>query len=165
MATVQQIVPCLWFEDQAEEAATLYVSVFEKSRIARIARYTQAGKEIHGREAGSVMTVEFELEGQRFTALNGGPQFKFNEAISLQVICETQGEIDRYWEKLAAGGDEKAQQCGWLKDRFGLSWQVVPALLPELMTDRDPVKAGRTMNAMLKMKKLDIATLKKAHAG
>ena len=149
MPTLQKIINCLWFDDQAEEAATFYVSVFEKSRIVQVTHYGEEGKEIHGRKAGSVMTVAFDLEGQSFTALNGGPIFEFNEAISLQVMCETQDEIDRYWGKLSAGGDEKAQQCGWLKDKYGLSWQIVPALLPALLGDRDPVKSGRAMKAML----------------
>jgi predicted 3-demethylubiquinone-9 3-methyltransferase (glyoxalase superfamily) len=165
MATIHHIVPCLWFDGQAEDAATFYVYVFDRSRIKRVSRYTEAGREVHGRKPGSVMVVDFELAGQPFTALNGGPQFKFNEAISLQVLCDTQSEVDRYWEKLTLGADEEAQQCGWLKDKFGVSWQIVPAILPELLADEDFVKAGRTMNAMLKMKKLDIAALKKAHAG
>jgi predicted 3-demethylubiquinone-9 3-methyltransferase (glyoxalase superfamily) len=165
MATFQRIIPCLWFDDRAEEAAAFYVSVFERSRIGRISRYGEEGHDVHGRQAGTVMTVAFELDGVPFTALNGGPHFKFNEAISLQVMCETQAEIDRYWEKLSAGGDPKAQQCGWLKDRFGLSWQVVPAILPDMVADRDQAKAGRVVNALLKMKKLDIAALKKAAAG
>jgi predicted 3-demethylubiquinone-9 3-methyltransferase (glyoxalase superfamily) len=165
MATLQKISPCLWFDSQAEEAASFYVSVFEKSRIVRVSRYGQEGQDVHGQKPGGVMTVVFELAGNSFTALNGGPHFKFNEAISLQVLCETQHEIDAYWDKLSAGGDVTAQQCGWLKDKYGLSWQIVPAQLPDLMADPDPVKAGRTMKAMLKMKKLDIATLKQAHAG
>jgi predicted 3-demethylubiquinone-9 3-methyltransferase (glyoxalase superfamily) len=164
MATFQKIIPCLWFDSQAEEAAKFYVSVFERSHIGRITHYGEEGQEIHGRKPGSVMTVDFELELVPFTALNGGPHFKFTEAISLQVMCETQAEIDRYFRKLSAGGDENAQQCGWLKDRFGLSWQIVPAVLPELLSDRDPMKAGRVMNAMLQMKKLDIAELKQAYA-
>jgi predicted 3-demethylubiquinone-9 3-methyltransferase (glyoxalase superfamily) len=164
MPTIQKIIPCLWFDSEAEEAARFYVSVFEGSRVGRITRYGEEGKEIHGREPDSVMTVEFDLDGVQFTALNGGPQFKFSEAISFQVMCDTQAEIDRYWSKLCAGGDEKAQQCGWLKDRFGLSWQIVPAILPDLIADRDPAKAGRVMNAMLKMKKLDITSLKQAYA-
>ena len=165
MPAIHSIVPCLWFDGQAEEAATFYTSVFPRSRIVRVSRYPEAGHEVHGREAGSVMTVAFELDGQPFTALNGGPHFKFNEAISLQVMCETQDEMDRYWTQLSAGGDEKAQQCGWLKDKFGLSWQVVPALMADLVGDRDPAKAGRVMVAMLKMKKLDLAKLKEAHRG
>jgi predicted 3-demethylubiquinone-9 3-methyltransferase (glyoxalase superfamily) len=165
MPTIRTIVPCLWFDTQAEEAATFYVSVFERSQISRVARYGEEGQAVHGRKPGTVMTVAFELAGQPFTALNGGPHFKFNEAISLQVMCETQDEIDRFWSKLAAGGDEKAQQCGWLKDRFGLSWQIVPVVLSDLLGDPDPAKAGRAMKAMLAMKKLDIAKLKQAHAG
>ena len=162
MATFQKIIPCLWFDDRAEEAAAFYVSVFERSRIGRVSRYSEEGFDVHGRQAGSVMTIAFELDGVPFTALNGGPHFKFNEAISLQVMCETQDEIDRYWEKLSAGGDPKAQQCGWLKDRFGLSWQVVPAVLADMLMDRDQARADRVMKALLKMKKLDIAALKKA---
>lgn len=165
MAKLQKISPCLWFDGQAEDAAKLYVSIFEGSRIARVSRYGKEGHEVHGREPGSVMTVAFELAGQTFTALNGGPQFHFSEAISLQVMCETQDEIDRYWDKLSAGGPEKAQQCGWLKDKYGLSWQIVPTVMPEMMSDSDPVKAGRVMNAMMQMKKLDIAALKKAYLG
>jgi predicted 3-demethylubiquinone-9 3-methyltransferase (glyoxalase superfamily) len=165
MVTIQKIVPCLWFEEQAEEAAKFYVSVFPDSRITRTTYYGHEGKELHGREAGSVMTVTFQIMGCFVTALNGGPQFKFTEAVSLQVLCDTQEEIDRYWSKLSVGGDDKAQQCGWLKDRYGLSWQIVPAELSELIGDRDPEKAGRTMSAMLRMKKLDIAALEQAHAG
>jgi predicted 3-demethylubiquinone-9 3-methyltransferase (glyoxalase superfamily) len=165
MANIQKITPCLWFDHQGEEAATFYVSVFRNSRITKISRYGEAGKEIHGRAAGSVMTVEFELDGQAFTALNGGPVFTFNEAISLQVNCETQNEVDYFWEKLSAGGDPKAQQCGWLKDRFGLSWQIVPTVMAELMAHSDPAVGERTMAAMLQMKKLDVAALQRAAAG
>jgi predicted 3-demethylubiquinone-9 3-methyltransferase (glyoxalase superfamily) len=165
MSHVRRICPCLWFDDQAEQAAGFYTSVFSNSRITAISRYGEAGREVHGREPGSVMTVAFELDGQAFTALNGGPIFKFNEAVSLQINCETQSEVDYYWEKLSASGDPKAQQCGWLKDEFGLSWQVVPTILSELIADPDPAKSGRAMQAMLKMKKLDIAELKRAHAG
>lgn len=157
-----RITPCLWFDDQGEAAAEFYVSVFENSRITHIARYGDAGKQIHGRPAGSVMTVAFELDGQSFTALNGGPHFKFSEAISLQVHCETQGEIDHYWDRLSAGGDPQAQQCGWVKDRYGLSWQIVPTVLQQLVTDPDPARAERAFTAMLQMKKLDIAALTKA---
>jgi predicted 3-demethylubiquinone-9 3-methyltransferase (glyoxalase superfamily) len=160
-----RITPCLWFDDQGEAAAEFYVSVFKNSRITQIARYGEAGKQIHGRPAGSVMTVAFELDGHRFTALNGGPHFKFNEAISLQVNCETQAEVDHYWDKLSAGGDPNAQQCGWVKDRYGLSWQIVPTVLQELVTDPDAARAERAFHAMLKMKKLDIAELKRAAAG
>jgi predicted 3-demethylubiquinone-9 3-methyltransferase (glyoxalase superfamily) len=165
MTTIQKIVPCLWFDREAEEAARFYVSVFPDSRITRTTYYGDEGRESHGREAGSVLTVTFQIVGCFVTALNGGPQFKFNEAVSLQVMCDSQEEIDRYWGKLTAGGDEQAQQCGWLKDKFGLSWQIVPAELPELIGDKDPEKAGRAMNAMLKMKKLDISALEQAHAG
>lgn len=162
MAKVQKITPCLWFDDQAETAANFYVSVFENSRILGVTRYGEAGHEVHGRPAGSVMVVEYELDGCRFVALNGGPVFTFNEAVSFQVSCETQEEVDHYWEKLSADGDESAQQCGWLKDRFGVSWQVVPRVLPEMLADPDREKAARVMNAMLEMKKLDIAALKRA---
>jgi predicted 3-demethylubiquinone-9 3-methyltransferase (glyoxalase superfamily) len=165
MATIQKISPCLWFDGQAEEAAKFYVGIFKDARIDMISRYGEAGQEITGQEPGTVMTVEFTLAGQTFTALNGGPQFKFNEAISLQVACKTQDEIDYYWEKLGAGGNPKAQQCGWLKDKFGLSWQVVPEMLGELMHKGTPAQNNRVMTALLKMKKLDIAALKKAHAG
>ncbi|HEX2500386.1 MAG TPA: VOC family protein [Methylomirabilota bacterium] len=165
MSSTQKITPCLWFDDQAEQAVRFYTGIFKKSKILEIARYTEAGQEAHGRPPGSVMTVIFELEGQAFTALNGGPVFKFNEAISFQIGCETQEEVDHYWSKLSAGGDEGAQQCGWLKDRYGVSWQVVPTILPRLLMDPDPAKAGRTMEAMLQMKKLDIKKLERAHAG
>jgi len=165
MARIQKIIPFLWFDDQAEAAARFYTSIFKNSKLGRISRYGEAGQEAHHRPPGSVMVVEFELEGQRFAALNGGPVFKFTEAISFEISCDAQEEVDYYWEKLTAGGDPKAQQCGWLKDKFGLSWQVVPAALGELMSDPDPARAGRTMQAMLKMKKLDLAELKRAAAG
>lgn len=165
MKNTQRITPCLWFDDQAEQAAEFYTAIFRNSRIVSRTRYGEAGYEIHGRPAGTVMTVAFELDGQAFTALNGGPVFKFNEAISLQVNCETQEEVDYYWEKLSAGGDEKAQQCGWLKDKYGVSWQVVPGVLIELIGSRDYEKSQRAMNAMLQMKKIDIDKLKRACAG
>ena len=165
MKLIQTITPCLWFDDQAEIAAKFYTGIFKNSKIGTIARYGEAGREIHGRPPGSVMTVAFELDGQSFTALNGGPVFKFNEAISFQLNCDTQADVDYYWEKLSKGGDKAAQQCGWLKDQFGVSWQVVPKVLPELLMDPDPAKSQRAFNAMLQMKKLDIAELKKAHAG
>lgn len=165
MQVIQKIAPCLWFDDQAEEAARFYTGIFKNSKIVTVARYGKAGHEVHGRPAGTVMTVAFELEGQAFTALNGGPVFKFNEAISFQVNCETQAEVDYYWEKLSEGGDVKAQQCGWLKDRYGVSWQVVPRGLVEMITDPDSEKSGRAMEAMLRMKKLDIAELKRAYGG
>lgn len=162
---LQKITPCLWFDTQAEEAAQYYCAIFRNSRILNISRYGEAGHEIHGMPAGSVLTVEFELDGQAFTALNGGPVFKFNEAISLQVNCDDQEELDRYWDRLSAGGDETAQQCGWLKDKYGVSWQIVPAVLTDMMADADPRKTERVMTALLKMKKLDIAELKRAYEG
>jgi predicted 3-demethylubiquinone-9 3-methyltransferase (glyoxalase superfamily) len=155
----------LWFDNQAEDAAKLYTSVFKNSRIINVARYGKEGFEIHGRPEGSVMTVEFELNGQVFTALNGGPVFKFNEAVSFEISCASQEEVDHYWNRLSEGGDPEAQQCGWLKDKFGASWQVVPTALGELMGDPDRVKAGRVMNAMLQMKKIDIAGLQRAYEG
>jgi predicted 3-demethylubiquinone-9 3-methyltransferase (glyoxalase superfamily) len=165
MATTQPITPCLWFDTQAEEAARFYTGTFKNSKIGKITRYTEAGREVHGQPAGKVMTVEFELNGQPFTALNGGPQFKFNEAISFQIMCRDQEEVDYYWNKLSQGGDPNAQQCGWLKDKYGLSWQVVPTVLVELMSDPDREKSGRAMEALLKMKKLDIAELERAFEG
>jgi predicted 3-demethylubiquinone-9 3-methyltransferase (glyoxalase superfamily) len=162
---MQKITPCLWFDDKAEEAVTFYTSIFTNSKIFNISRYGEAGYEIHRRPAGSVMAVAFELDGQAFTALNGGPIFKFNEAISLQIMCETQKDVDYYWERLTEGGDESAQQCGWLKDKYGLSWQVVPTILSELLNDPDPAKSQRTMTAMLQMKKIDINALKRAYNG
>ena len=165
MQVIQKITPCLWFDDQAEAAVEFYISIFRNSKIVNIARYGEAGHEVHGKPAGTVMTVAFELEGQAFTALNGGPMFKFNEAISFQVNCETQEEVDYYWEKLSEGGDEKAQQCGWLKDKYGASWQVVPSVLPELINDPDSEKSQRAIQAMLQMKKIDIDELKRAYGG
>ncbi len=159
---MRPITPCLWFDDQAEEAANFYLSIFPDSKIVGISRYSEAGKEIHGKPAGSVMTVSFELDGQKFTALNGGPMFQFNEAVSFQVHCETQDEVDHYWDKLSEGGDPKTQQCGWLKDKFGVSWQIVPKILEELMQGKDPAKPQRVMQALLQMKKLDIDALKQA---
>lgn len=163
--TIQKITPCLWFDNQAEEAAIFYTSIFKNAKIGRMTRYGKEGFEIHGRPEGTVMTAEFELDGQAFTALNGGPIFKFNEAVSFQVHCETQEEVNYYWEKLSEGGDKNAQQCGWLKDKYGLSWQVVPRLLIELLSDPDPEKAQRTMKAMLQMKKIDIEKIKRAYDG
>ena len=165
MAKLQKITPCLWFAGEAEEAAKLYTSAFKNSRITKVVRYGEAGREIHRQAPGTVMTVSFELDGHAFTALNGGPLFKFSEAISFQIMCDTQEEIDHFWTTLGEGGDPKAQQCGWLKDRFGLSWQVIPAVLFELVSDPDPAKAQRATTAMLQMKKMDIAALKRAHAG
>jgi predicted 3-demethylubiquinone-9 3-methyltransferase (glyoxalase superfamily) len=162
---MQKISPCLWFDGEAEEAANFYVSVFKGSKIGDVTRYGKEGYEIHGKEAGTVMTVEFEIAGQKFLALNGGPIFKFNEAISFQVHCETQEEVDYYWEKLSEGGDKKAQVCGWLKDKYGLSWQIVPTILPKMLKDKDTEKSQRVMKAMLQMHKLDVQTLIKAYEG
>jgi predicted 3-demethylubiquinone-9 3-methyltransferase (glyoxalase superfamily) len=155
----QKIVPNLWFDTEAEEAAEFYVSVFENSRIVNVTHYTEAGP----REAGMVLTVEFELDGQRFVGINGGPDFKFDEAVSFEIKCETQEEIDYFWERLTEGGAES--QCGWLKDRYGLSWQVVPTGMEELFADPDPARAERAMRAMLKMVKIDIAALRSAADG
>jgi predicted 3-demethylubiquinone-9 3-methyltransferase (glyoxalase superfamily) len=164
MASIKQkISACLWFDSEAEDAAKFYTSIFENSRINKVSRYGKAGREVHGKEPGSVLTVEFEIEGQTFTALNGGPLFKFNEAVSFQVFCDTQNEIDDFWSKLTAGGRES--QCGWLKDKYGLSWQVVPSILPELLTNADGAKSERVMAALMSMKKFDLAALKRAHAG
>jgi predicted 3-demethylubiquinone-9 3-methyltransferase (glyoxalase superfamily) len=165
MPRIQRITPCLWFDDQAEEAVAFYTAIFRNSKIVSVSRYGEAGYEVHGRPAGTVMAVAFELDGQAFTALNGGPVFKFNEAISFQVNCEAQEEVDYYWERLTDGGDENAQQCGWLKDKYGVSWQVVPGMLLEMINDPDSEKSQRAMEAMLHMKKIDIAALKRAYAG
>jgi len=165
MALVQKITPCLWFDHQAEEAAAFYTAIFTNSRIGRVTRYGKEGFEIHGRPEGSAMTVEFELDGQAFTALNGGPVFRFNEAVSFQVMCESQAEVDFYWEKLSQDGDEQAQQCGWLKDKFGLSWQVVPRALIELVGDPGSEKAQRAMRAILQMKKIDLEKIRQAYDG
>jgi predicted 3-demethylubiquinone-9 3-methyltransferase (glyoxalase superfamily) len=160
---MQKITPFLWFNDNAEEAVKFYTSIFKNSKIGKIARYDEAGEKAAGRPAGSVMIVEFQIEGQEFVALNGGPIFKFTEAISFVVNCETQEEVDYYWEKLSQGGKEV--QCGWLKDKYGLSWQIVPTVLGELLSDKDAAKAQRVMQAMLKMVKLDIEKLKQAAKG
>ena len=159
MATISRITPCLWFDTRGEEAATFYTSVFENSRIVHVSHYTAAGP----RPEGMVLMVDFELDGQPFTALNGGPEFSFDEAISFQVNCESQEEIDRYWAALGEGGQEGP--CGWLKDRFGVSWQVVPAALVDMLADPDQERAQRVMGAMLQMKKIDIATLQEAYEG
>jgi predicted 3-demethylubiquinone-9 3-methyltransferase (glyoxalase superfamily) len=161
--TLQRITPFLWFDSQAEEAAKFYVSIFKNSRVVSTSRYDEEASRAAGRPKGSVMTVAFELDGQEFTALNGGPVFKFTEAISLVVNCETQREIDHFWEKLSAGGQEV--ECGWLKDRFGVSWQVVPTILGQLLTGTDAEKSKHAMAAMLKMRKLDIDALKRAYDG
>ena len=160
---IQRITPFLWFDDQAEAAANFYVSIFKNSKIGSITRYDEEAAKAAGRPKGSVMKVAFDLDGQGFTALNGGPLFKFTEAISLVVNCQTQEEVDHFWEKLSAGGEEV--QCGWLKDRFGVSWQVVPTVLVEMLQDKDAEKSKRVMAAMLKMKKIDIEPLKKAYEG
>ncbi|HEY7540738.1 MAG TPA: VOC family protein [Methylomirabilota bacterium] len=161
--TAQKVTTFLWFDSQAEEAASFYVSIFKNSRIVGVTRYDDESAQAAGRPKGSVMTVAFELDGQAFTALNGGPLFKFTEAISLVVNCESQKEVDHFWNKLTAGGQEV--QCGWLKDRYGVSWQIVPTVLLEMIQDKDPEKSRRTMKAMLTMKKLDVDALKKAYDG
>jgi predicted 3-demethylubiquinone-9 3-methyltransferase (glyoxalase superfamily) len=162
MASVQKITPNLWFDNQAEEAAKFYTSIFKNSAIGKTSHYGKEGQEIHGQAPGSVMTVQFQLEGQQFLALNGGPVFNFSEAISFVVNCDTQEEIDYYWNKLSEGGDPKSQICGWLKDKFGLSWQIVPVILSELLSNQDPKKSGAVMKALMQMKKLDIAALQQA---
>jgi len=161
---MQKITPFLWFDHQAEAAATFYTSVFKNSKVGRIFRYTEQAAEKTGRPVGSVLTVEFEIESQKFVALNGGPLFKFNESISFVVNCDSQEEVDYFWEKLTADGGEESA-CGWLKDKFGLSWQVVPTVLIEMLADKDAAKAKRVMRAMLQMDKIDIPTLKKAYGG
>ncbi|HEV8720250.1 MAG TPA: VOC family protein [Candidatus Binatia bacterium] len=158
---MQKITPFLWFDEKAEEAASFYTSIFKNSQIVSIARYGDAGAEVSGRPKGTVMTVAFQLDGQEFVALNGGPLFKFTEAISFVVNCQTQDEVDEYWKKLSDGGQEV--QCGWLKDKYGLSWQVVPTILGEMLSDPDPKKAERVMKAMLQMKKINIKGLKQAY--
>lgn len=163
--STQKLATCLWFDGRAEEAAQFYTSIFKNSKIGHMTHYGKAGFEIHGQPEGKVMTVDFEIEGQTFTALNGGPVFKFNEAVSFQVRCETQEEADYYWEKLTAGGDDSAQQCGWLKDKFGVSWQVFPVELLELTGDPTSEKSQRAMQAMMQQKKIDIAAIKRAYDG
>ena len=160
--TATRITPCLWFDSQAEEAAKFYASVFKNSKIGKISHYGKEGFEVHGRKARTVMTVEFEIEGQKFVALNGGPHFQFNEAVSFQIHCETQAEIDHFWSKLTEGGKE--QPCGWVKDRFGLSWQVIPNALPQMLMDENSEKAQRVMKSMLQMRKIDLDALKRAQA-
>lgn len=159
------ITPYLWFDGQAEEAARFYAALFADSGIDDVTRYTEHGREVHGREPGSAMTVHFHLAGQAFVGLNGGPQFPFTEAVSFMVTCETQAELDALWERLTEGGDPAAQQCGWCKDRFGVSWQVVPAALGRYLGDPDPGRAARATEAMLRMKKIDLAALERAAAG
>jgi predicted 3-demethylubiquinone-9 3-methyltransferase (glyoxalase superfamily) len=163
MQRVQKLTPCLWFDDQAEEAAKFYCSIFDHSKITAITHYGKAGFEHHGRPEGSVLTVSFELDGQGFTGLNAGPVFKFNEAVSFQVNCQTQEEVDHFWGALSAV--PQAEQCGWVKDKFGLSWQIVPIAMMEMLKDPDTVKSQRAMQAMMQMKKLDIAELQRAFNG
>jgi predicted 3-demethylubiquinone-9 3-methyltransferase (glyoxalase superfamily) len=158
-----KITPCLWFDNNAEEAVHFYLSVFNRSTMGSVTRYGDAGADVSGRPQGSVMTVTFDIDGQGFIALNGGPVFRFNEAISLVVHCATQDELDHYWEALSVGGDPGAQQCGWLKDKYGVSWQIVPTVLMEMMQDADAEKANRVMSAVLQMKKIDIRTLRQAY--
>lgn len=160
---MQKIIPFLWFDDQAEEAVKFYASVFKKSKVLKVARFDEAAANASGQPAGSVMTIEFELAGQKFIALNGGPHFKFTEAISFVVNCRTQAELDKFWKKLSAGG--QPGQCGWLKDKFGVSWQIVPAILGEVLSGKDAAKSQRVMQALLQMKKLDIKKLKQAAKG
>jgi predicted 3-demethylubiquinone-9 3-methyltransferase (glyoxalase superfamily) len=159
---MQKITPFLWFDTQAEEAVNYYVSIFKNSKIVNVARYGDDAAKVSGRPKGSVMTVAFQLDGQPFVALNGGPVFSFTPAISFMVDCKTQEEVDHLWDKLSAGGEQ--QQCGWLRDKYGVTWQIVPSTLGELMSDPDPAKSQRVMQAMLQMTKLDIAALRRAHA-
>lgn len=160
---MQKISPCLWFDDNAEDAVKFYVSIFKNSQAGNVTRYGKEGYEIHKKKEGSVMTIDFEIEGQKFLALNGGPMFKFNEAISFQIYCDTQEEINYYWEKLTEDGDKNAQVCGWLKDKFGVSWQVVTIAMIKMLQDKDSKKTERVMKAMLQMHKLDIDALTKAY--
>ena len=161
---MQKITPFLWFDNQAEEAAKFYTTVFKNSKVGRILRYDETSAKTAGRPAGSVLTIEFEIGGQKFTALNGGPQFKFNESVSFVVNCKTQEEVDYFWEKLTAGGGQESE-CGWLKDKFGLSWQITPTVLIDMLNDKDPKKAGQVMKAMMQMQKIEINKLKAAYAG
>lgn len=160
----QTITPCLWFDTQAEEAATFYCSIFKNSKISEVSRFPDAGQDVHGKPAGSVMVAAFELDGQPFVALNGGPQFKFDEAVSFQVPCESQQEIDYYWDALTKDGGQEGH-CGWLKDKFGLSWQVFPSVVPKMLMDSDRAKAARVMNAFMQMKKFDLAAIERAYQG
>ncbi len=165
MATLQKIIPNLWFDRQAEDAAKFYTSIFKDSKIGAVTRYGKEGFSVHGMPEGTAMTVDFTIAGTNFVALNGGPHFKFNEAVSFIVDCENQEEVDYFWSKLGEGGDPKAQQCGWIRDKFGLAWQVVPSILNKLIADKDPAKAGRVMKAMLQMKKIEIEPLRRAYQG
>lgn len=159
---MQKLTPMLWFDGKAEEAANFYVSLFKNSKIGDILRYDEASAQAAGGKVGSVLTIEFELEGQEFVGLNGGPQFKFTEAISFTINCENQEEVDRFWSKLTEDGGQESQ-CGWVKDKYGLSWQVTPTILMDMQKDKNPAKAKAVMEAMLKMKKIDIPTLQKAY--
>lgn len=162
---MSKITPCLWFDEQAEEAVEFYTGIFPNSKVLAVSRYGEAGQEVHRKQPGSVMTIAFELDGQRFTALNGGPVFRFNEAISFLVDCADQREVDYYWDQLGAGGDPAAQQCGWLKDKYGASWQVVPKVLIEMLGDGGSERSQRVMAAMMTMRKLDIGQLRRAYEG
>jgi predicted 3-demethylubiquinone-9 3-methyltransferase (glyoxalase superfamily) len=160
---MQKVSPCLWFDNNAEEAVQFYVSIFKNSKIGNVTHYGKEGYEIHKKKEGTVMTIDFEIESQKFLALNGGPIFRFNEAISFQIYCETQDEVDYYWDKLTEGGDKNAQVCGWLKDKFGVSWQVVPNVLVKMLQDKNSKKTENVMRVMLQMQKLDINALTKAY--
>jgi predicted 3-demethylubiquinone-9 3-methyltransferase (glyoxalase superfamily) len=162
---MKNITPCLWFDDQGEDAAKFYTSIFKNSKIKHVSRYSEVGREHHGKKPGSAMAVTFEINGQEFMALNGGPMFKISEAVSFQVMCDSQEEVDYFWERLSAGGDPNAEACGWLKDKFGVSWQVIPTKFFELMSGGDGEKTQRMMAAMFQMKKLDLPTLQKAYDG
>lgn len=164
-SSIQKITTCLWFEERMEEAVDFYLSIFKDAKVSRKIYYSKEGKEIHGFPEGAIMTIEFELAGRQFMALNGGPQFKFTEAVSFLINCESQEEIDYYWDRLTEGGDEESQVCGWLKDKFGVSWQVSPIELDNMMSDSDSQKVERVTKAMLQMKKLDLAELRRAYAG
>jgi len=159
---MQKITPCLWFDHNAEEAVSFYTAIFKNAKVGKVSRYGEAGHEIHGKPAGTVLTIEFELNGQTFTALNGGPVFQFNEAVSFQVGCDSQEEVDYYWARLSEGGDPSAQRCGWLKDKYGLSWQIVPTILSRWLQDQDARKRDRMMKALLQMRKIDIKALERA---
>ena len=162
---ISKITPCLLFDTEAEDAARYYTGIFKNSKITSISRYPEFGQDIHGKPAGSVLMVSFELNGQSFTALNGGPDCEFNEAISFKIECETQEEVDYYWEKLSAGGDPQAQQCAWLKDKFGLSWQIVPKIIPAMLCDPDAAKSARVFQVIIEMKKPDFSALQRAYEG
>lgn len=165
MALASKITPCLWFATNPEDAVRFYTGIFPNSRIVQTTRYPDTGQDVHGHAAGDVLTVEFELDGNPFTALNGGPLFQFTEAVSFQIFCETQDEVDHYWHRLGDGGPVEARQCGWVKDRYGLSWQVVPTAMIRMLSDPDSAKVTRAFAAMMEMKKLDIVALQRAFAG